>query len=154
METLNNSELSISISRSDKNQLRWIASQPIEEAQKLLFAYTEEPLLFPGRKYDRATVELWAQSEPPEIRDTILKLYRHQFDDCELDLVEFVRGAIASGDTETAKQIQAILKEVCSSGHADRRKVWAALSQSEQSAFKALLAINSKPDSTNKSVLK
>lgn len=66
-------------------------------------------------------------------------------DDCELELVGFVRGAIAGNDSETAKQIQEILKEVCGSGHADRRKVWAALSQSEQSAFKALLAIDSKP---------
>lgn len=65
--------------------------------------------------------------------------------DCEQDLVGFVREAIASNDSETAKQIQEILKEVCSSGHADRQKVWAALSQSEQSAFKALLAINAKP---------
>lgn len=65
--------------------------------------------------------------------------------DCEQELVGFVREAIASKDLETATQIQEILKEVCGSGHADRRKVGAGLSQSEQSAFKALLAIDSKP---------
>lgn len=67
------------------------------------------------------------------------------YDGCELELVGFVRGAIASNDSETAKQIQEILKEVCGSGHADRHKVWAALSQSEQLAFKALLAIVPEP---------
>jgi hypothetical protein len=136
---VNNSKPSNLISRSDKEQLRWIASMPIEEAQKLLFAYTEEPPFSPGRKYDRATVELWARSEPPCMGNQILELYRCQFDDCELDLVGFVREAIASDDAETAKQIQEILKEVCASGHADRRKVWNALSQSEQSVFKALI---------------
>lgn len=145
MQALNDSKLSNLISRNDKSRLQWIALLPIEEAQKQLFAYTDNPPFSLGRKYDRATVELWASSEPPEVRDIILELYRRQFDDCELDLVGFVRGAIASNDSETAKQIQEILKEVCGSGYADRRKVWAALSQSEQLAFKALLVINSEP---------
>lgn len=140
-----NLKLSSLISLGDERRLQSIAMSPIKEAQKYLFAYTEEPPFSPGRKYDRATVELWVRSEPPEIRDTILKVYRRQFDDCELELVEFVRWTIASDDAETAKQIQEILKEVCGCGHADRRKVWAALSQSEQFAFKALLAIDSEP---------
>ncbi|MEG4406381.1 hypothetical protein [Microcoleus sp. MON2_D5] len=129
----------------DERRLQSISMSPIEEAQKYLFAYTDNPPFSPGREYDRETVELWAQSERAEIGDIILELYRRQFDDCELELVGFVRWAIVSGDPETAQQIQEILKEVCSSGHADRRKIWNALSQSEQSAFKALLAIDSKP---------
>lgn len=62
MQALNKLKNSNSISHRDKSRLKWIASQPIEEAQKHLFVYTDNPPFSPGRKYDRATVELWAQS--------------------------------------------------------------------------------------------
>jgi AAA domain len=58
----------------------------------------------------------------------------------ELELVEFVRLAIAKNDPAAAKDVQGILAEVCSSGAADRSKVWGALTATEQAAFKALLA--------------
>ena len=62
----------------------------------------------------------------------------------ELELVEFVRSAIAENDPATAKQVQGILKEVRSSGVADKEKVWGALMASEQAAFKRL--VNSQPE--------
>ena len=58
----------------------------------------------------------------------------------ELELVEFVRSAIAEHDPAAAKNVQGILTEVRSSGAADRSKVWSALTATEQAAFKALLA--------------
>jgi putative DNA primase/helicase len=54
----------------------------------------------------------------------------------ENELVGFIRAAT---DSETAKQIQNILKEVCGSGVAAKEKIWGELSVSEQATFKALL---------------
>ncbi|MCC3544137.1 MAG: hypothetical protein JGK21_28145 [Microcoleus sp. PH2017_22_RUC_O_B] len=62
------------------------------------------------------------------------------------ELVEFVRQAIAAGDAELAKYIQSILKEVCSSGGADRKTVWNLLTAEEQTAFTALLEPQPEPE--------
>lgn len=60
------------------------------------------------------------------------------------DLVEYIRLAIEAGDRETAKDIQTMLKEVCSKGAADRQQVWNSLTADEKTAFTALLS----PDPT------
>jgi hypothetical protein len=62
------------------------------------------------------------------------------------ELVTFVRTAIAEGDRELARYIQGILKEACSTGNVDRKRVWATLTESEQVAFTALV----KPETTVK----
>ena len=62
----------------------------------------------------------------------------------ELELVQMVQIAVAEANPEVARQtaldILPILTKVCSSGAADKRKVWGALTAVEQAAFKALLA--------------
>ena len=55
------------------------------------------------------------------------------------ELVEFIRAAIAEDDREFAKNIQAIITEVCTLGAVDRKLVWAALTPEEQTALSALL---------------
>ena len=55
-------------------------------------------------------------------------------------LVKRVRVAITSNDTETAKSVLSLLKEVCDSGAADLLKVWNdGLTESERLAFTALI---------------
>jgi hypothetical protein len=63
----------------------------------------------------------------------------------EAYLIGFIRYAIAENDSQFAKEIQVILRDVCSAGAADRQKVWASLTEAEKSAFTALL---STPEST------
>lgn len=63
----------------------------------------------------------------------------------EAELIGFIRYAIAENDSQFAKDIQKLLKEVCSAGAADRQKVWASLTEAEKVAFTALL---STPEST------
>ena len=58
----------------------------------------------------------------------------------EAELIGFIRYAIAENDSQFAKDIQKLLKEVCSAGAADRQKVWATLTEAEKSAFTALLS--------------
>jgi hypothetical protein len=55
-------------------------------------------------------------------------------------LVKRVRVAITSNDTEIAKSVLSLLKEVCDSGAADLLKVWNdGLTESERLAFTALI---------------
>jgi predicted P-loop ATPase len=63
----------------------------------------------------------------------------------EAELIGFIRYAIAENDSQFAKEIQVILRDVCSAGAADRQTVWASLTEAEKSAFTALL---STPEST------
>lgn len=60
--------------------------------------------------------------------------------DQELDLVEYVRDAIAVGDSTTARNLQDTIKEVCDRGEADREKVWSSLTPEEKSIFFNLVA--------------
>ncbi|MEG4520992.1 hypothetical protein [Microcoleus sp. AT9b-C5] len=56
------------------------------------------------------------------------------------ECLEFVRAAIASNDRQTALDIKNVLAEVCENGHADRKKIWADLTDTEKSQFQELLA--------------
>ena len=56
------------------------------------------------------------------------------------ECLEFIRAAIASGDPQTARDVASVVKEVCSSGYADRAQIWAELSESERAAFSELTA--------------
>jgi hypothetical protein len=62
----------------------------------------------------------------------------------ELNLVEMIRIATAEPDIESARQATAdilpILKDVCARGAANRKKVWAALTDSERAIFSELTA--------------
>ncbi|PSB52031.1 hypothetical protein C7B67_08455, partial [filamentous cyanobacterium Phorm 6] len=63
----------------------------------------------------------------------------------EIELIGFIKLAIAENDRQFASDIQAILKDVCANGTVDRQKVWASLTEIEKSAFTALLAPISNP---------
>ncbi|MEG4596022.1 virulence-associated E family protein [Microcoleus sp. F8_C2] len=63
----------------------------------------------------------------------------------EAELIDFIRYAIAENDSQFAKDIQVILKEVCTVGAADRQKVWDALTEAEKVAFTALLGQPTSP---------
>ena len=62
----------------------------------------------------------------------------------ELELVQMIWVAIAEPDPESARRtatdILPILKDVCARGAANREKVWAALTDSEQATFSELTA--------------
>jgi len=51
----------------------------------------------------------------------------------------FIRTAIASNDRELAQDVAAILKDCYQRGYVDRAALWAALTQTEQQQFQALL---------------
>jgi hypothetical protein len=50
-----------------------------------------------------------------------------------------IRQPILQRDRQLAKDIRGILTEVCNKGVADRKKIWAALSEQEQKTFTELL---------------
>jgi TRAP-type mannitol/chloroaromatic compound transport system substrate-binding protein len=52
----------------------------------------------------------------------------------------FIRAAIATADPETARDVAAVLREVCTSGHADLAQIWQAFTQSEPNQYRELLA--------------
>jgi hypothetical protein len=54
-------------------------------------------------------------------------------------LLEYIRTVLREGDPKLARNIQGVLTEVCSEGAADRKKVWASLTEAEKAAFIALL---------------
>lgn len=51
-----------------------------------------------------------------------------------------IRSAIATADRTTARQIAAVIKEVCENGYADRAAIWNDLTPSEQTEYRSLLA--------------
>lgn len=57
-----------------------------------------------------------------------------------IECLEFIRAAIAEADRQTARDIAAVVKEVCQNGYADRVAIWAELTPIEQQQFQALLA--------------
>ena len=59
----------------------------------------------------------------------------------ETELLEYLQKAVAENDAYFAQQVRGILTEVCKSGAADRKKVWAALGDAEQKKFTKLLAV-------------
>jgi hypothetical protein len=59
----------------------------------------------------------------------------------ENELLEFLHKAVAEDNAYFAQQVRGILKEVCATGAADRKKVWAALSDQQQKKFAELLAV-------------
>lgn len=58
----------------------------------------------------------------------------------ELELVNLMRFAISQSDPLVTDAVKKCLTEICDKGLANRQKVWGALTASEQTAFKALLA--------------
>ena len=59
----------------------------------------------------------------------------------ETELLEFLQKAVAEKDAYFAQQVRGILKEVCATGAADRKKVWDALGDAKQKIFTELLAV-------------
>jgi hypothetical protein len=58
----------------------------------------------------------------------------------ELELVNEIRGAIKQSDPLVTDAVKKSLTETCDKGLANRQKVWGALTASERTVFKALLA--------------
>jgi hypothetical protein len=58
----------------------------------------------------------------------------------ELELVNLMRFAIKHSDPLVTDAVKKCLAETCDKGFANRKKVWEALTTSERTAFKALLA--------------
>src|SRR4028118_1633788 len=58
----------------------------------------------------------------------------------ELELVNQMRGAISQSDPLVTDVVKKSLTETCDKGLANRKKVWGALTASERTVFKALLA--------------
>jgi hypothetical protein len=56
------------------------------------------------------------------------------------DCVGLIRSAITEADRTTARQIAAVVKEVCENGYADRAAIWNDLTPSEQTEYRSLLA--------------
>jgi len=59
---------------------------------------------------------------------------------CHAECLEFIRVAIAEADCTTAHEITAVLKEVCTLGHADLSAIWRDLTATERQQFQTLLA--------------
>jgi hypothetical protein len=57
-----------------------------------------------------------------------------------VECLEFIRAAIAEADRQTAQDVAAALKDCYQRGYADRTKIWADLTQTEQQQFQELLA--------------
>jgi hypothetical protein len=58
---------------------------------------------------------------PPEVDDSDDSSVLNED---EIELLEFLHKAVAEENAYFAKQVQGILKEVCASGAADRKKVY------------------------------
>jgi hypothetical protein len=58
----------------------------------------------------------------------------------ELELVNLMRFAIKHSDPLVTDAVKKCLAKTCDKGFANRKKVWEALTTSERTAFKALLA--------------
>jgi hypothetical protein len=59
---------------------------------------------------------------------------------CHAECLDFIRVAIAEASSTTAHEITAVLKEVCTEGHADRAAIWSDFTETEQQQFQELLA--------------
>lgn len=59
---------------------------------------------------------------------------------CHAECLEFIRVAIAEASSTTAHEIAAVLKEVCTEGHADLSAIWRDLTATERQQFQTLLA--------------
>jgi hypothetical protein len=59
---------------------------------------------------------------------------------CHAECLEFIRVAIAEASSTTAHEITAVLKEVCTEGHADLSAIWSDFTETEQQQFQELLA--------------
>jgi hypothetical protein len=55
------------------------------------------------------------------------------------EAVDFIRDAIAENDAEYASQVNEMIKGLCRDGVFNRKQLWNALTEQEQSAFTALL---------------
>ncbi len=65
----------------------------------------------------------------------------HEFRSCfHAECLGFIRVAIAEAFRTTAHEIAAVLKEVCTEGHADLAQIWSALEPIERQQFQELLA--------------
>lgn len=56
-----------------------------------------------------------------------------------LECLEFIRAVLTTADRQTAQDVAGILKDCYQRGYVDRAEIWAALSDTEQQQFQALL---------------
>ena len=64
----------------------------------------------------------------------------------ETELLEYLQKAVAENDADFARQVRDILKEVCGTSAADRKKVWEALGDASRKIFTELLAVEILPE--------
>ncbi|WP_293134902.1 virulence-associated E family protein [Microcoleus sp. bin38.metabat.b11b12b14.051] len=131
----------------------FLLSQDMAETQKTTLGFLPTQISL-GKKVDQVDQVDQNQSgkgieeTPPQDNEVVQGGSEVDQVEIEAELVEFIRSAIHESDTETAKAIQSTLREVCASGNADRARVWAALADGEQEAFKALLVGESELSNT------
>ena len=56
------------------------------------------------------------------------------------EAIDFIRIAIHKGDPKFARSLAATIKNICTSGQANREEIWAELSPQEQERFRELVA--------------
>lgn len=56
------------------------------------------------------------------------------------EAIDFIRIAIYKGDPKFARSLAATIKNICTSGQANREEIWADLSSEEQERFRDLVA--------------
>ena len=56
------------------------------------------------------------------------------------EALEFIRLAISKADPKFARSLAATIKNICESGQAKRKEIWAQLTADEQERFRALVA--------------
>ncbi len=55
------------------------------------------------------------------------------------ECLDFIRAAIAENCPQTARDVASVIREVCSSGYANRDAIWLDLSSQEQQRFSELI---------------
>ena len=56
------------------------------------------------------------------------------------EALEFIRIAISKADPKFARSLAATIKNICTSGQANREEIWVQLSSGEQERFRLLVA--------------
>jgi hypothetical protein len=136
-----------SITNSIANSIINSISDPSAELRNEAMAVEDLESL--GQKVDQVdrvdrnfTEQSLDSDQPPEIevdhsKSEVDQQTQQQL--AEVELLEYIRTVLREGDPNLARNIQTVLTEVCDKGVADRKKVWASLSENERAALMALL---------------
>jgi hypothetical protein len=84
----------------------------------------------------RVGIEIEARQEVIAEGENVIALDPQAHQEC----LQFIRTALTTNDPETACDVASVLKEVCSSGYADREAIWRDLVEFERQQFRSLVA--------------